>query len=70
MLHFCYLSDVCSLALDQGFFGPGNVLFFFIASGILEGLSREEIRMKLSDRAWQTITHAWTLWVGHSSCLY
>lgn len=53
----------CHLALDQGFFGPGNVAFFFCASGILEGKSAAQIRGKLDDRLWQTITSAWLVWV-------
>lgn len=52
------------LALDQGLFGPANVTFFFIASGLLEGKSREGIKQKLDERLWQTITSAWLVWVG------
>lgn len=52
------------LGLDQGFFGPANVTFFFIASGVLEGKSPEQIKQKLNDRLFETIASAWILWVS------
>lgn len=51
------------LSLDQGLFGPANVAFFFVASGALEGKAAPEIREKLDERLWETITSAWLLWV-------
>lgn len=55
-----------SLSLDQGIFGPSNVAFFFVASGLLEGRSSHEIHQKLDQRLWQTISSAWLLWVSHT----
>ncbi|CCG80934.1 Protein sym-1 [Taphrina deformans PYCC 5710] len=51
------------LLLDQGFFGPFNVAFFFVASGLLERKSPDQIRQKLDDCLVQTITSAWLVWV-------
>lgn len=51
------------LLLDQGFFGPANVAFFFVASGVLEQKSKVQIKQKLDDCLLQTITSAWLFWV-------
>lgn len=63
------------LGLDQGLFGPANVTFFFLASGVLEGRTNEQIRQKLRDRLWETIVSGWIVWVSRNfrdsqCCLY
>ena len=52
-----------SLFLDQAFFGPANVLFFFVASGVLEQQSSADIYKKLDSRLLETIKSAWVFWV-------
>lgn len=56
----------CSLALDQGFFGPASIGIFFVGSGLLEGKSKEQVQEKLRDRWWSTVKVGWTLWVPFS----
>lgn len=51
------------LTLDQCVFGPSNVLFFFVASGVLEGKDKQQIGQKLHERFWETIASALVLWV-------
>lgn len=57
------------LTLDQCLFGPSNVLFFFVASGILEGKTKSQIQQKLHDRLWETIVSALVLWVSSTPFL-
>jgi hypothetical protein len=58
------------LALDQGLFGPSNVIFFFIASGVLEGKSQAQIKEKLNDRGVATITSAWCVWLPFQAIMF
>ncbi|ORY83667.1 hypothetical protein BCR37DRAFT_275681 [Protomyces lactucae-debilis] len=58
------------LFLDQAFFGPSNVIFFFVASGILEGKSKDQISEKLQDRGLATVASAWCVWVPFQAIMF